>query len=75
MGDISGILGDGVLDQDTVDTVLNSIAMDSEHAARPFLTPRTFKLMGMPEIFPADGGVSIEEVSGAISDSNPPTNS
>ena len=55
IGDVSGILSDGILDRETVGTVLrvviNPIMM--ELTVRPFPIPRTFKLIGIPEIVPA----------------------
>jgi len=54
IGDVSRILSDGILDQqETVGTmlVINPIMM--ERTVRPFPIPRTFKLMGIPEIVPA----------------------
>jgi len=51
--DVSGILSDGVLDQDAVRTMLVMNPTMMEHTVRPFPTPSTLRLMGIPESVPA----------------------
>ena len=51
--DVSGILSDGILDKDTVRTTVVMNLTVIEHTVRPFPTPSTLSLMGIPESFPA----------------------
>jgi len=53
IGDVPRVLSDGVLGHDTVSATLIIDSIMVEHTVRPFPTPRTFKLMGMPESVPA----------------------
>lgn len=53
IGDVSGILGDRVLDQDMVRTMLVVNSTMMEHTVRPFPTPSTLRLMVIPESVPA----------------------
>ena len=51
--DVSGILSDGVLGQDVVRTIVVVNPTMMGHTVRPFPTPSTLSLMGIPESFPA----------------------